>query len=152
MTSRSCSFAIAIALATSPQVSAQNAADLKPTAYAIRDARVVVEPGTIIEKATIVVRDGLIVAVGPDVVIPPDALVTEGKGLTVYPGFLDAGSPRGFDPALRRSLAGPSAVEEIAADALVATKPDNRKGLTPEFAIQTALKLDEEAVAPWRRV
>ncbi len=152
MTRRSCSFAIAIALAISPFVSAQNAADLKPTAYAIRDARVVVEPGTIMEKATIVVRDGLIVAVGPDVAIPPDALVTEGKGLTVYPGFLDASSPRGFDPALRRSLAGPPAVEEIAADALLATKPDNRKGLTPEFAIQTALKLDEDAVAPWRRV
>ena len=33
-----------------------------------------------------------------------------------------------------------------AADPLLATKPDHRKGLTPEFAVQTALKLDEGAV------
>jgi imidazolonepropionase-like amidohydrolase len=80
---------------------AQNAADLKPTAYAIRDARVVVEPGTVLPKATIVVRDGVIVAVGEDVTVPPDAAVTEGKGLTVYPGFIDAGNTRGYDASLR---------------------------------------------------
>ncbi|MBN9117593.1 MAG: amidohydrolase family protein [Planctomycetes bacterium] len=127
-------------------------ADLKPTAYAIRDARVVTEAGTVLPKATVVVRDGVIVAVGPDAEVPPDALVTEGKGLTVYPGFIDAGSSRGYDPALRRSQGGPPAVEDIAADPLIATKPDNRKGFTPEFAVQTALKLDEESVAAWRRV
>ena len=81
---------------------AQNAADLKPAAYAIRDAKVVVEPGTVLPKANIVIRDGFIVAIGADAVIPPDAAVTEGKGLTVYPGFIDAGSLRGFDPSLRR--------------------------------------------------
>jgi imidazolonepropionase-like amidohydrolase len=142
---------LAVLLALAP-AGAQNAADLKPTAYAIRDARVVVEPGTVLPKATVVIRDGLITAVGADVPVPPDAAVTDGKGLTVYPGFLDAGSPRGYDAALRRSLAGPPAAEDLAADPLAATKPDNRKGLTPEFAVQTALKLDEEAVAPWRRV
>ena len=99
MARRALAIAALIVLCTTRTAPSQNAADLKPTAYAIRDARVVVEPGTVIEKATIVVRDGLIVAVGSDVAIPPDALVTEGKGLTVYPGFLDAGSPRGFDPA-----------------------------------------------------
>ena len=54
---------------------------------------------------------------------------------------------RATTPTLRRSQGGPPAAEDIAADPLVATKPDNRKGLTPEFAVQTALKLDEEAVA-----
>ena len=140
------------ALLVPSSAAAQNAADLKPTAYAIRDARVVVEPGTVLPKATVVVRDGFIVAVGEGVAIPPDAAVTDGTGLTVYPGFLDAGSSRGYDAALRRSLAGPPAAEDLAADPLAATKPDNRKGLTPEFAVPTALKLDEEAVAPWRRV
>src|SRR5215470_5856935 len=133
-------------------VAARNPADLRPAAYAIRDARVVTEAGTVLPKATVVIRDGLITAVGPDVEVPPDALVTEGKGLTVYPGFIDAGSSRGYDPALRRSQGGPPAAEDIAADPLAATKPDNRKGFTPEFAVQTALKLDEEAVAAWRRV
>lgn len=131
---------------------AQNAADLKPSAYAVKDARVVVEPGTVLPKATVVVRDGLIAAVGADVAVPADALVIDGAGLTVYPGFLDAGSPRGYDPALRRSQGGPPAADDRIADPLAATQPDNRKGMTPEFAAQTALKLDEEAVAPWRRV
>src|SRR5262245_48893122 len=99
--------AFVVALLVPVSGTAQNAADLKPAAHAIRDARVVVEPGKVLEKATVVIRDGLIVAVGPDVAVPPDALVTEGKGLTVYAGFLDAGSGRGYDAALRRSLAGP---------------------------------------------
>src|SRR5215213_9109984 len=106
----------AVPAATPVTSAAAAAADLRPTAYAIRDARVVVEPGTVLPKATVVVRDGFIVAVGPDVAIPPDAAVTDGTGLTVYPGFLDAGSPRGYDPALRRSLAGPPAAEDLAAD------------------------------------
>jgi imidazolonepropionase-like amidohydrolase len=130
----------------------QTPADLRPAAYAIRDARVVVEPGVVLPKATIIVRDGFIVAVGLDIVVPPDAAITEGKGLTVYPGFVDAGCQRGFDPALRRSQTGAPALEDLSAGPLAATKPDNRKGLTPEFAVQTALKLDEEAVAPWRRI
>ena len=130
---------------------AQPAGDLRPTCYAVRGARVVVEPGTVLGKATVVVRDGLITAVGPDVTVPPDAAVIDGAGLTVYPGFVDAGSPRGFDPAVRRSAAGPPVVDDIAADALVATKPDHRRGITPEFAVATALKPDDEAVAPWRK-
>jgi imidazolonepropionase-like amidohydrolase len=152
MNPRTVRLAVLATLLAPAVAAAQNPADLRPAAYAIRDARVVVQPGTVLPKATVVVRDGLIAAVGPDVAVPPDAAVIDGTGLTVYPGFLDAGSPRGFDPALRRSQAGPPAAEDVAADPLIATKPDNRKGLTPEFAVQTALRLDEEAVAPWRRV
>lgn len=133
-------------------IGTSTSADLKPAAYAIRDARVVVEAGTVLPKATVVIRDGLIVAVGPDVEVPADALVIEGKGLSVYPGFIDAGSSRGYDATLRRSQGGPPATEDTAADPLIATKPDNRKGFTPEFAVHTALKLDEESVAAWRKV
>ena len=97
---------------------AQNAADLKPAAYAIREAKVVVEPGTVLPKANIVIRDGFIVAIGADAVIPADAAITEGKGLTVYPGFIDAGSLRGFDPSLRRSQTGAPSTDDIAADGL----------------------------------
>ncbi|QVL34064.1 amidohydrolase family protein [Telmatocola sphagniphila] len=145
-------FALIVALVFPLAALAQNPADYRPAAYAIRDARVVVEPGTVLAKASIVIRDGLIVAVGPDVAIPADAAVTEGKGLTVYPGFIDAGSQRGYDPALRRSQTGTPSVQDMAADSLATTKPDNRKGLTPEFTVHTALKLDEESAAPWRRV
>jgi imidazolonepropionase-like amidohydrolase len=150
MTSRP--FAIALALLFPYIGAAQNPAEFRPACYAIKDARVVVESGNVLPKATIIIRDGLIADIGPGVAIPVDAAVTDGKGLTVYPGFVDAASQRCYDPALRRSQTGAPAVEDIAADPLVATKPDHRKGLTPEFAAQTALKLDEEAVNPWRRI
>jgi imidazolonepropionase-like amidohydrolase len=113
---------------------------LKPAVFAVKSARIVVEPGKILEKATVVIRDGVIEAVGTDVTPPADALVTDGAGLTVYPGLLDAMSNWGYDNALRRSEGGPPAAEDLAADALAATKPDNRKGITPEFQVRTALK------------
>ncbi len=125
---------------------------LRPTVFAIRDARVVTEPGKVLPRATVVIRDGLIEAVGPDAEVPADALITEGKGLTVYAGFLDALSNWGFDTALRRSEVGEPAEEDLASSALAATKPDNRKGVTPEFQVSTALKADEEKADAWRKV
>src|SRR5947209_8693260 len=130
---------------------AQRSGTLKPTVFAVRDARVVVEPGRVLPKATVVIRDGLIEAVGADVKPPADALVTDGSGLTVYPGFIDALSNWGFDPALRRSEVGPTAPEDFASEALAATKADNRKGLTPEFAVSTAFKTEDEIADGWRK-
>jgi imidazolonepropionase-like amidohydrolase len=125
----------------------------KPVPTAITNARVVVSADKTLAKATVVLRDGLIADVQEgDAHVPPDALVIDGSGLTIYPGLIDAGSPRGFDPALRRSAGGPPAPEDLAADILAATKPDNRKGLTPEFEVRSALKTDEESLAPWRRL
>src|SRR5690242_14406224 len=85
---------------------AERSDSLRPTVFAIKDARVVAAPGRVLPRATVVIRDGLIEAVGADVAAPADALVMDGKGLTVYPGFLDALSHWGFDPALRRSEVG----------------------------------------------
>ncbi|MEW6207886.1 MAG: amidohydrolase family protein [Acidobacteriota bacterium] len=61
-----------------------------PGVYAIRDAQIVVSPGKTIPKGTIVIRDGLIVDVGDAARIPADARIIDGKGLTVYPGLIDA--------------------------------------------------------------
>jgi imidazolonepropionase-like amidohydrolase len=138
-------------VAVAPLPRAADPVALRPTVFAVRDARVVPEAGTVLPKATVVVRDGLIEAVGPDVKPPADALVIDGSGLTVYPGFLDVMSSWGFDPALRRSEAGPPAPEDLAAEALAATKPDNRKGVTPEFHVETALKAEEEQADNWRK-
>jgi imidazolonepropionase-like amidohydrolase len=131
---------------------AQRPGSLRPGTFAIRDARVVVEPGRVLEKATVVIRDGVIEAVGAEAKAPAAALVIDGKGLTVYAGFLDAHSTWGFDPALRRSEAGPPAAEDYAAEALAATKPDNRKGLTPEFEVAAALRAEDEVADNWRRI
>src|SRR5262249_1349644 len=106
---------------------AQRTGSLAPTVFAIRDARVVPEPGKLMPRATVVIRDGLIEAVGADVKVPADATVIDGKDRTVYPGLIDAMSNWGFDPALRRSAVGEPAVEDLAGDALAATKADNRK-------------------------
>jgi len=125
---------------------------LKPSVFAITDARVIPEPGKVIAKATVVIRDGQIQAVGADVKPPADALLIEGKGLTVYPGFIDALSNWGFDPALRRSEAGTPAPVDFASEALAATKPDNRKGMTPEFQVGTALRIEDEPTEAWRKI
>jgi imidazolonepropionase-like amidohydrolase len=125
----------------------------KSTPHVIKDARVVVSSSKTLPKATVIVRDGFIAdVVEGDAKVPGDAIVIDGKGLTVYPGFIDAASPRGYDTALRRSLGGPTAPEDLASDILAATKADNRRGLTPEFEVRSALKADEEAITPWRKL
>jgi imidazolonepropionase-like amidohydrolase len=125
---------------------------LKPNVFAITNARVFAEPGKVLPKATVVVRDGLIEAVGPDVKAPADAIVIDGEHLTVYPGFVDALSSWGFDGSLRRSESGPPAPDDFASEALAATKPDNRKGMTPEFTVRTALKAEDEQAENWRKL
>jgi imidazolonepropionase-like amidohydrolase len=142
---------VSACLCALPESPAQRPGGLRPTVFAIRDARVIPEPGKVLANATIVIRDGLIEAVGPDVKVPPEALTVDGKGLTVYAGFIDVLSNWGFDPALRRSEGGAPEADDLAADALAATKADNRKGMTPEFAVSTALKAEEEVADTWRR-
>lgn len=131
-------------------VSAQRTG-LRPTVFAIRDARVVTEPGKELAKATVVIRDGVIQAVGENVPPPVDALIIDGKGLVVYPGFIDAGSTWGIDHGLRRSETGPPEAVDYTSEALATTKADNRKGITPEFDVATALKVEEEPTDAWRK-
>lgn len=61
-----------------------------PTAIALRHARVVTGAGPVMERGTVLLRDGVIEAVGPAIDPPADAWVIEGRGLTVYPGLVDA--------------------------------------------------------------
>lgn len=123
---------------------------LQPKAFAITEARVVAEPGRIIDGATVIVRDGFVEAVGTGIAAPPDALKIDGKGLTVYAGYVDACGHWGFDATLKRSEGGPTSPEALESEALAATKPDNRKGVTPEFAVNAALK-DDETTDAWRK-
>jgi hypothetical protein len=59
-------------------------------AYALRDAKIMRVSGPAIEHGTVVVRDGLIEAVGENLTPPADAWVIDCKGLTIYPGLIDA--------------------------------------------------------------
>jgi imidazolonepropionase-like amidohydrolase len=60
--------------------------------YAIKGAKIVTVSGGVIDNGSVVMRDGVIQAVGASVTIPADAIVTEGAGLTVYPGLIDMAS------------------------------------------------------------
>ncbi len=83
--------------ALAPVVLAQQKLDIAPRAtVAIRDARLVTVSGDVIERGTIVLRDGKIAAIGPTAAIPGGAQVIDGKGLTVYPGMIDAATSLGL--------------------------------------------------------
>lgn len=64
--------------------------------YAIRNARIVTVTGPDIENGTLVIRDGKIEAVGANVSVPPGAQEIDARGLTVYPGMIDAGTALGL--------------------------------------------------------
>jgi imidazolonepropionase-like amidohydrolase len=64
--------------------------------FAIRNARIVTVSGPDIENGTIVIRDGKIEAVGASVNVPAGAQIIEGRGLSVYPGMIDAGTNMGL--------------------------------------------------------
>jgi imidazolonepropionase-like amidohydrolase len=58
--------------------------------WAVKDCKVIVQPGRVIEKGVIIIRDGLIEYAGLNAVIPADAEIIDGTGLMAYAGFIDA--------------------------------------------------------------
>jgi imidazolonepropionase-like amidohydrolase len=64
--------------------------------FAIVNARIVTVSGAIIENGTVIIQAGKISAVGANVSIPGGAEKIDGKGLTVYPGMIDAGTTLGL--------------------------------------------------------
>lgn len=72
--------------------------DLTGKRYAVIGATIHPVSGPVIEGGTVLLEDGKIKQVGTNVPIPRDALtkVIDGKGLHVYPGFIDAGNSIGL--------------------------------------------------------
>jgi len=64
--------------------------------YVIANARIVTVSGPEIENGSIVIRDGKIVAVGMSVTTPAGAVTINARGLSVYPGMIDAGTALGL--------------------------------------------------------
>jgi imidazolonepropionase-like amidohydrolase len=64
--------------------------------YAIRNARIVTVSGPVIENGTVVIRDGKIAAVGATAEVPAGAQQIDAKGLSVYPGMIDASTSMGL--------------------------------------------------------
>ena len=61
-----------------------------PGTYVIRNARIVTVSGPDIENGTLVISNGRISAVGASVSVPAGAQEIDARGLTVYPGLIDA--------------------------------------------------------------
>ncbi len=64
--------------------------------YAIRNARIVTVSGPEIENGTVIIRNGKIEAVGTNVAVPAGATTIDARGLSVYPGMIDAGTAMGL--------------------------------------------------------
>ncbi|CAN5466669.1 amidohydrolase [soil metagenome] len=82
-------------------VSAQNSGaqqnvNGKAGTFAITNARIVTVSGATIENGTVVISNGKIAAVGANVSIPAGAERIDAKGLSVYPGMIDAGTNLGL--------------------------------------------------------
>lgn len=68
----------------------------KAGSFAIIGARIVTVSGDVIENGIVVIQNGKISAVGTNVSIPAGAEKIDGKGLSVYPGMIDAATTLGL--------------------------------------------------------
>src|SRR6059058_3318964 len=64
--------------------------------FAVVGARIVTVSGAVIENGTVVIQNGKIAAVGANVSVPSGAEKIDGKGLSVFPGMIDAGTNMGL--------------------------------------------------------
>lgn len=116
--------------------------------HAIVGAKIEIGDGRTIERGNVVLRAGLIVAVGADAAVPPGAEVFDGKGLTVYPGFIDGYTTKGLklpDPNPKQDDDPPRGDYGSAA-----MRTANRKGVRPEIQARQYLALNDEFVNPYR--
>ena len=130
----------------------------EPRHFAIRGARIVPVSGPVIENGTVVIADGLIksVVAAGDVAIPPEAWVIDGKGLTVYPGLIDAGTDVGLGQPEGstgpggggRGAGGGAGGQE--ARPPIAMGPEDRPATTPWKSAADELKPDDKRIETWR--
>lgn len=110
-------FLLGIAALAATSLEAQQSSRTEPIAgirdngtgfHALVGARVVTAPGQVLNNATVVIRNGLIQAVGAGMAPPAGARVWDLKGLTVYPGFIDASADLGGDAPPTGGDVGPT--------------------------------------------
>ena len=118
--------------------------------FAIRNAKIVSAPGQSIETGNLVVHAGRIAAFGPGIEIPAEADVIDGDGLTLYPGFVDAGAVTLLDDSKPVPVEGRTI--DISKYALAGLRSDDHSGLTPEFAASKHLKLTPAELDKYRQV
>jgi imidazolonepropionase-like amidohydrolase len=137
-----CVTALFTLLGAAPSLLAQGG---EPQYFAIRGAKVVPVAGPPIENATIIMARGIITAVGKDVAIPPEAWIIDGKGLTVYPGLVDAFTDVGIPAAAPTGgEGGPRRPQETSRG------PQDRPGSTPWRSAADEVSLSDKRIETWR--
>ncbi len=101
------------------------------------DTTIVRQPGEVINDATLLITDGVIQFAGPsdEFKTVPQAYRINGKGLTVYAGFMDSYSTTGIDGQGIRSRSGENREMDYSSSSFGLTPADNRRGMTPEFQV-----------------
>jgi imidazolonepropionase-like amidohydrolase len=133
----------ALALTNAPRLAAQGG---EPQYFAIRGVTVVPVSGPRLENATVIISRGIIKAVGKDAVVPDEAWVIEGKGLIVYPGFIDSFTDVGIPAA-----PAPSGSEGVSRPQPPTSRgPEDRPGSTPWRAAADEASLSDKRVETWR--
>ncbi len=120
------------------------------SAIALRNARIVTEPGAVIESGTVLIRDGRIIAVGADIAIPPDAEMLDLDGLTMLPGFIDAATSSLIKPDVKLPEVERRSVD-VSRQALASVADDDHGGLTPQFTVDSALRSETGELDKFRR-
>ena len=118
----------------------------EPQYFAIRGVTVVPVSGPRVENTTVIISRGVIKAVSKDAAIPDEAWVVEGKGLIVYPGFIDSFTDVGIP-----SAPAPSGGDSGSRPQPPASRgPEDRPGSTPWRTAADEASLSEKRVETWR--
>lgn len=117
----------------------------EPQYFAIRGATVVPVSVPRLENATVIVSRGVIKAVSKDATIPDEAWVIEGKGLIVYPGFIDSFTDVGILPS-----PAASGSEGSAKQSPPSRGPEDRPGAMPWRSAADEASLADKRVETWR--
>ena len=135
--------AVGAALLGSARAAAQGG---EPQYFAIRGVTVVPVSGPRLENTTVIISRGVIKAVAKDAAIPDEAWVIEGKGLIVYPGFIDSFTDVGIAPTPATS-GGEGASRS---QPPTSRGPEDRPGATPWRSAADEASLSDKRVETWR--
>ena len=146
-TSTVCFVALLALFCAAPPLRAQGG---EPQYFAIRGAKVVPVSGPPVENANIVISRGLITAIGKDAAIPAEAWVIDGKGLTVYPGLVDAFTDVGIPAAAPAAGSEGGGGPRRGAQEGAARGPEDRPASTPWRSGADEISLSDKRIETWR--
>jgi hypothetical protein len=122
----------------------------EPPYFVIRDARIVPVAGPIIEKGTVVMAKGPHRGRGKGCFHSRGSLVIEGKGLSVYPGLMDALSDLGLQSAPAPAPGAPQAGAPSGPQRPISRGPEDRPATSRWRNAADELKVDDKRLETWR--